>query len=238
MNEKEMIDYINAGNYTANFIKFLKQAFPNFDNTKQVKAEKLHDGIGNIKPDIKISHNGVIVYISHKDGSGNSVHQESCYEFFNSMSLVISEDFINILRLYHFGDKTLDGTGLQRYDANDLKKIYKEEIQNLNSVINTKDVLNYAIDKFLAIGNLKSDCKVDFVYYGNPELDGTWASISELKEYFSSNIFVKKEVHFGPMTYQVWGRNQNFTAKNPERRYVMQIKWSSIKNDLNAIRRL
>ena len=56
------------------------------------------------------------------------------------------------------------------------------------------------------------------------------------KEYIKTNVFDVGAVHFGPLTYQVWGRNQDFNAAHPERRYVMQIKWSSIEDDLKKIR--
>ena len=62
------------------------------------------------------------------------------------------------------------------------------------------------------------------------------ASSDELYEYLLGRDFDSNNVHFASLTYQVWGRNNNFTAKYPERRYVMQVKWSQIQRDISSIR--
>ena len=64
---------------------------------------------------------------------------------------------------------------------------------------------------------------------------------NEILMYFRKNNKYNNDisinaVHFGPLTYQVWGRNEKGTASHPERRYVMQVKWGSITDDLKKIR--
>ena len=60
--------------------------------------------------------------------------------------------------------------------------------------------------------------------------------IDELYKYCENNSFSSSALHFGSLTYQVWGRNNDFKAVHPDRRYVMQVKWGGILNDLNKIK--
>ena len=88
--------------------------------------------------------------------------------------------------------------------------------------------------RFLFVGNIEDSPIVDCIYYGTFE-EGLWASRDEIKNYFQNNDFSSTNLHFGALTYQVWGRNNNFQAVHSKRRYTMQIKWGTIENNLRRI---
>lgn len=235
-NEKELKDYINDNTYNQynnnikNFLNFLfgENLNPNLPFIAQ-KEE------GQIKPDLCIIHNNIKKYISIKKGSGNSVHQEKIEIFFPYIKKIFNNDTLNKLKKFHYGDDTINDTGIYRYNANECKQRYNPEIKILNTLFNKKTYLIQFINRFLFIGNI-SNISVDTIYYGTTT-SGTWASKQEIIKYICSNIFSSDTIHFGPLTYQVWGRNHKRTAKNPNRRYTMQIKWSSILKDLQYIRK-
>lgn len=238
INEELLVKYINNNyynRYVDNIKNFLKFVFGlNFDETLPFRAE--HVG-GHIKPDLIINHNKVSKFISIKKGSGNSVHQEKCSLFFRYINDLLGHECATKLQLFHYGDDTVDDTGKHRYSAAECKKRYKEYISDLNKCINKWDILEKFLDRFLFIGNIAGKHQVDIIYHGTIE-KGLWANINEIKDYIKENTFNSDTIHFGPLTYQVWGRNENKKAIHPERRYVMQIKWGNLKKDLINIRGL
>lgn len=235
INEKELIDYINSNtfnSYSDNIKNFLKFIFGNnFNNCLPFHSEKIN---GQVKPDILVSHNNIAKYISIKKGSGNSVHQENISEFFPFISSILDEKSLEYLKLFHYGDGTTNDTGTTRYNANECKRTYSKEIEYLNNKLNQWENLSIFLDRFLFLGNV-GDIYVDAIYHGSIH-QGIWASKEEITRYINNSTFNNNTVHFGPLSYQVWGRNENRTAVHPNRRYVMQVKWSSLYNDLKNIR--
>ncbi len=236
INENELIDYINSKKYTEynnNIKAFIKFTFGDKFNLQNPKfiAKKIR---GGPKPDLSITHNREEKFISVKKGSGNSVHQEKIDTFFPYFEDFIGKKELNWLKLFHYGDDTIDGSGEIRYNASECKKRYKKEIQSLNLQINKSNYLEAFLDRFLFVGNV-SELNVDVIYHGTIN-SGLWASDKEIKDYIKNNYFSNNAIHFGPLTYQVWGRDDKRTAKHPDRRYVMQIKWGSIESDLSSIR--
>ena len=188
---------------------------------------------GQVKPDLCITHNGIEKYISVKKGSGNSVHQEKTSNFFPCINNMLGSESLNYLKLFHYGDDTTNDTGNTRYSASECKTRYKKEIALLNAKLNTCDNLSIFLDRFLFIGNI-GNLNVDAVYHGTINL-GLWASRNEVISFIKNDNFNMNALHFGPLTYQVWGRNEKGTAVHPDRRYVMQVKWGSLAKDLELI---
>lgn len=234
-NEKELELYISNNTYdeyNENIKNFLSFIFgKDLNPSLPFYAKKIS---GQVKPDIYICHNNVKKYISIKKGSGNSVHQEKIEVFFPFFSNLLGEDYINSLKKFHYGDDTIDDTGTQRFNANECKARYKTDIDFLNKKLNEWDILKNFLDRFLFLGNIQ-EISIDFIYYGTTN-KGLWASKNEIIHYVKSEIFSVNGIHFGPLTYQVWGRNENRTAAHPDRRYTMQIKWGSLEKDLTKIK--
>lgn len=235
INEKVLREYINKNsfsNYNENIKTFLTFIFgENLNTTLPFKAEKK---AGQVKPDLCIIHNGIEKYVSIKKGSGNSVHQEKIDVFFPFVKNMIGETSLNNLKKFHYGDDTTNDTGKIRYSATECKKRYSKEVKELNKVFNKWTNLTQFLDRFLFIGNVGT-LMVDVVYHGTID-KGLWASRDEIINYVHNHNFLVNAVHFGPLTYQVWGRDEKRTAVYPERRYVMQIKWGNITKDLQTIR--
>ena len=237
-NELDLIEYINSKNvydsYNENIQKFLNFIF-DFDlSGENIKCYKEK---GQQKPDLSITCKGIKKFISVKKGSGNSVHQESFNDFINFLNgISVSESTIEGIKLYHYGDGTIDDTGKIRFSGNECSSIYSSEIKTINAELNKSNILEIILDRILFLGNFNGGNLTDYVYYGTV-YNGIWASREELLEYFLTNQFTSNTIHFASLTYQVWGRNHNFTAKNPDRRYVMQVKWSQIVSDICKIRK-
>lgn len=234
LNEETLRTYINErsfSDYNENIKSFLRFLFDEeFEVNLPFFASKI---AGRAKPDLCISHNGIKKYVSLKKGSGNSVHQEGIEVFFPFFRDLFGDEALDKLKLFHYGDDTLDDSGEIRYDAAGCKLRYAKQIADLNELINTRERLEVFLNRFLFVGNVKS-ASVDVIYHGTIN-NGLWASREEIFDYMLDNKFDMNAIHFGPLTYQVWGRNEKRTAVHPERRYVMQIKWGSAAKDLTKI---
>ena len=235
INEQQLRDYINNHNwstYNQNIKDLLTFSFKDCLNTSlPFMAEKCK---GQVKPDLVITHNNVKKYISIKKGSGNSVHQEKIEVFFPFIKELFDDDILNKLKLFHYGDGTYDDTGKTRLSASECQHTYKSEISDLNKKFNEWQYLKQFLDRFLFKGNVGTTY-ADVIYHGTIT-NGVWASRDELYNYFKNHTFSSSALHFASLTYQVWGRNNDFVAVHPDRRYVMQVKWGSILNDLSIIK--
>lgn len=229
-NEINSKSYINYNSNIRAFLNFLFDDNLN-PNMKFIAGKKA----GKMKPDLYISHNGIEKYISVKKGSGNSVHQESIDVFFPFFQELLGSELLTDLKMFHYGDDTTDDSGLVRYSASECKSRYSGQISRLNKQINDIENIDRFLDRFLFVGNVKS-ATVDAIYHGTID-KGLWASRNEIMDYVHNHVFSLNAVHFGPLTYQVWGRDEKRTAVHPDRRYVMQVKWGSIAKDLENIRK-
>lgn len=236
-NEDELIEYLNSKkikDLNSNMKDFIFFIFENIDEENIIQATS---GKSGQKPDMIVTINNVIKRISIKKGTGNSVHQEKVDVFVEFLeSINISNETINKLLKFHWGDGTSDGTGSQRISSSDYKQQFPEEIEMINKEFNKEKNIKEFIYRFIMQGKSDDYDIVDALYYGNVN-EGHWASKDEIIEYVVNNIFSLDSIHFGPLTYQIWNRCLNFNPNTENRRRVMQVKWGSLLNDLLIIER-
>lgn len=236
-NEDELIEYLNSKkikDLNSNMKDFIFFIFGNIDEENIIQATS---GKSGQKPDMIITINNVIKRISIKKGTGNSVHQEKVDVFVEFLeSINISNETINKLLKFHWGDGTSDGTGSQRISSSDYKQQFPEEIEMINKEFNKEKNIKEFIYRFIMQGKSDDYDIVDALYYGNVN-EGHWASKDEIIEYVVNNTFNLNSIHFGPLTYQIWNRCLNFNPNTENRRRVMQVKWGSLLNDLLIIER-
>ena len=239
-NEKMILESLNNKRYkdlNENLKLFCKNIFSyDFQGNEIITAQK--PKIKQTKTDVIVSFNGIDKNISIKKGSGNSVHQETLDEFVKYLeNKQVPIDIINNLKLFHYGDDTIEGNGNTRYTADECKIKYSKEIAQINNFFNQGTLFEDLLDRFLFIGNIHNASIVDFIYYGSI-YEAIWASRQDIIKYFKTNKFNSSTIHIASLTYQVWGRDPNRNAKHPNRRYIMQIKWGNLMNNLKEIQKL
>lgn len=172
--------------------------------------------------------------VSIKKGIKNSVHAEPISEFvhFLMMNDMPRDMVINFLK-YHYADGSTNGTGEKRISAQEYKKYHQKEIDEINEFINQEHILLKAIDRFIIQGRNSKE-KIDAVLYGVPE-DFLWIKkediyriLLEKKNDYSTSI------HFSHLTYQPMDRCLNYNPKYEKSRFISQIKWYSICDDIIA----
>jgi len=173
--------------------------------------------------------------LSIKSGTGNSVHQESIYEFvkfLNDLGAINNE--INPLLLYHWGDTSLDGLIgekdiCKRMESNSIKKKYPDLIPQLNKLFNK---YKKQIIKRILIGT-EDGMEPTHIFYTT--------SINFVEIYFldiqkiikfheDTNVIDNKNVLIGNMKFQNQNRclqgQEKLKGKKKKKRTDIQFKWN------------
>lgn len=185
------------------------------------------------KSDISIKVGTYKWNISIKSGGYVSVHEERISTFVGFLrSLGINEKLLDTLKLYHYGDGTLDGTGDVHKDLDTIKKEMCNEIEAFNKAVNEPEILYRIIMRFICCGTPIQRSYVTHIYYGNHE-DGMMLNAKTIVEYicsgYASNL---TSIHFGPFIYTPGYRGLENFDKNNVRRYYIKIKWPSLIRDM------
>lgn len=234
VNENEFIEYFNGKSFVElneNFKDFV--LFITDDDTLNEKF-LCKKGKGGQKPDVILTVGNKKYFISLKVGSGNSVHQEMFSEFLLFLdSIGFSKKGLDFLKEFHYADGTLNDTGRERLSSVEFCKKFPEKVYLLNKELNKKEFKQSILNRVLFQGKSESYDKAEFIYHGTIE-KGYWAKSTEIINFDAK---IKNNcVHVGNLTYQPWGRNQNFNAVHPERRYVSQFKFGGCEQILKQIR--
>jgi len=184
------------------------------------------------KNDLFIKIEGITKRISIKKGVKNSVHVEHINSFISFLKdLNIKDTIIDDYLKYHYADGTLNGTGDKRLSVQEYKENHQDEIDNINKILNTKEILQKATNRFILSGR-KDEYEVDAMIYGIIE-DFLWITNKEIKEI----VLNKKDdystaVHFGPLTIQPMARCLNYNHKYEHMRHFVQVKWYNISDNI------
>lgn len=186
------------------------------------------------KADIKIKINNEIKGISIKTGKYCSVHQESTktlYPFFRRVG--IEEKTIKALDSFLIGkvnDKRVDAITYIFHNYEEIKKI-KDSLNNYYIKVNL-------ILRFLFLGTEKQNYGCDAIIYGVPN-SFLWATKEEILEYLinydnNHEIFIK----FSALNLKSYDRNLRNNEEKKSKQNEIQIKWNTIKIDLQNIEKL
>ena len=208
---------------------FLEDLFPNVNGNSLVKCYKNRE---LQKYDIIIEINDTLRRVSIKKGVKNSVHTEPISELIHFLieNKMPKSLIINFLK-YHYADGTTNGSGEKRISGTEYKEKHQKEIDEINKFINQKNILTKAIERFILKGR-NSDYSIDAIIYGVPG-DFIW-----IKKENIFDILIKQRhknssaIHFSSLTYQPLNRCLNYNKKYEKGRYIAQIKWYNISDDI------
>ncbi len=143
----------------------------------------------------------------------------------------VSKEAVVAYLKYHYADGTTNGTGKERKSIEEYKKQNPCDINLINQEMNTIYVLNRAINRFLLQGK-NSNIKIDAILYGTKD-DFLWITSSDIINIIISKMNMEStSVHFGPLFCQPLTRCLNHNPKLERKRFLVQIKWYSIFDDI------
>ncbi|MBP3765983.1 MAG: hypothetical protein J6G98_02230 [Bacilli bacterium] len=230
-NEIEFADSFNNKRFCdLNILQqdFIEDLFGKVKKLSYIRAWKCKY---NFKTDIYIKIDDIVKRVSIKKGINNSVHTEPISEFIHFLiENNISQNLINSYLMYHYADGTTNGSGEKRLSGLEYKKNHQSELDKINEAINTKDMLNKIVDRFILKGT-NSYSKVDALVYGTKD-DFIWLMKDEIIDIINSKInYYSTGIHFGPLFCQPKDRCLNYNPKYNKNRFLIQIKWYSIFDD-------
>ena len=214
---------------------FLRYLFPFVD-----ASEKFHcfQTRNFMKPDICISLQSEMRYVSLKYGEADTVHNENILTFKKFLEENgISQEAINTYLLYHYGDGTTDGSGKRRLGSVEVRFHYEEEIKKLNEEFNqSKEFIKKFADRVMFQGvNPQANC-ADFIYHGDVDY-GVFMSRYQLMQHIDKKNwdFMTGCVHIGPFVVRPHARYSNKEIRNEEHRHTVVVNYPKIIQDIMYI---
>lgn len=241
INETEMRDELNNKrilDLNHNLKTFILDIFSLSSSDKNLnKLVRCIKRGGQKKGDLEIIVDDISKVISVKMGTGNSVHQEPVNDFIKYLSnnFKINEEVSNCIRLFIWGDGTLDGTGKNknRISAITFSKTYPKEIKKIQEYFDK--IKKNLIERFVFNGR-DNNLSIDYIYYGN-KIEGKWISSHILLDWFLDDKNKSSgAISVGALTFQAWNRNINGGDKSEKKRGVIQLKWGTMGYDIITIK--
>lgn len=186
------------------------------------------------KSDIKVKIEGVVKGISIKSGSNCSIHQENIESFKKYLLKIgidnnIQELFYNFILGYVNGNRVDSKTYIQ-YNKNDIeiiKKAFQEYYVKINLII-----------RFLFQGSEINKYDCDLIIYGIPN-NFLWATKNEILKFLID--YKEKETQYintSAFFIKCYDRNLRNNPKKKLKQNDIQVKWYSIKEDLELITKI
>ena len=231
-NEIEFVNKLNNKKYSQLEYKlklFIEDLYGNINKDSKIKCYKNN----NLqKYDIFIKVDDIIKRISIKKGVKNSVHTEPISEFIHLLiENKMPRNLIISFLKYHYADGTINGVGEDRMKIEDYKKSHQQEIDKINEFINQEHIIINVIERFIIKGR-NSNESIDAIIYGVPE-DFIWIKRNDIyKVLLSKRKVYSTAIHFSSLIYQPLNRCINRNPKYEKDRFISQIKWYSLCDDI------
>lgn len=161
------------------------------------------------KYDIVIIINNIYKRISIKMGFNNSMHCEKISSFINFLreNKITNKIIVKYLK-YHYGDGTIDGSGSKRLSVLEYKKLYQEDIDEINKKINNLNFLKKVAERFVLVGTI-NNYSIDCIIHGTVD-EFIWIKRDNIEKIIISYINnYSTGVHFGPLSVQSHNRCSN-----------------------------
>lgn len=208
---------------------FITKLYGIIQENDLIKAEIVPD---YQKPDFCVTVNEVTHYISMKNGVVVTLQQLDIDKFCLYLKEnKISNETIETIRLFHYGDGTLDGTGKERLDYQSIMPTLAKCIARANFELNrNKAFVWQTVEKCIFKGFSEEKIPAEFLYFGDTE-DG----------YIVSNEIVKKEVctryygfydnlHVGPILFRPHARYAGKKILNEKYRRSVDFYWPNLES--------
>ena len=231
-NEYRFVRYLNrkkVKELNPLFRDLLFDLFQDFDEEEVVIAWK--NDLPQ-KADLFVKLKGEFRSISLKKGIKNSVHASRISEFIHFLiDNGISKEAVMEYLKFHYADGTTNNKGEKRQSALEYKRSNQEKIDMINKEFNGEKFLRKAIEFFVLKGNM-SKIPIDVLVYGTTE-DFFWIKKEEIMEQLlSKKDIYASGVHFSNLLCQPLASNLNYNQKYEKCRYLVQLKWYSLFDDI------
>lgn len=235
--EKEFVKELNnkkVKELSNNLHHMIREIFGLVDEEALIKSALVEDFQ---KPDFYIEINQVRKYISLKSGSAKVIAQVNLKTFIYFLrECGISKRSQQTILYYQFGDGTLDGSGKERFEYNELRVKMKDRIIELNKELNSsKEFLKAFIYKFMFKGSYDENIQADYICHGDVE----YCVVCSMKQIFKhlerKDWVFMDNPHIGPIQFRPHARYYNKEVKNERYRWEVEMWWANLSSDMRFI---
>jgi len=240
INEENFVKSINGNMFNdlnKNLQYFLYYLFPKLDKNKKFtcyRTEYL------IKPDIIISQDSIMRFISLKYGQSETLHNEHILTFIQFLKdCGISDETIHTYLLYHYGDGTTNGTGKKRMNSVEVRFTYDEQIKKMNEEFNSsKEFIKKFLDRVMFQGVNPSASMAEYIYHGDVDY-GVFCSRNQFRRHIDRKNwdYMQTCVHVGPFVIRPHARYVNKEIRNEESRNTVEVNYPRLVQDIAYIAR-
>lgn len=237
-NEENFVKSIDNKTYfelTKHLQYFLHYLFPVINDSVKFHCFQTRNFC---KPDVCISLESEMRYVSLKYGECETVHNENIITFKKFLEENgISKEAINTYLLYHYGDGTTDGTGKRRLGSVEVRFHYEKEIIKLNEELNkSKDFVKKFAERVMFQGvNPQANC-AEYIYHGDIDY-GVFMSKYQMMQHLDKKNYdyMTSCVHIGPFVVRPHARYSNKAIRNEEHRHTVVVNYPKIIQDIMYI---
>ncbi|MDY6276599.1 MAG: hypothetical protein SPL75_03900 [Bacilli bacterium] len=217
-----------------NLQSMLKTIFPSISANDVISSKVIDD---YNKPDIVVSFGERSRYISIKSGHSNEVHSEYIDSLMDYLRLKrISEETIETLRLFQYGDGTTDGSGTTRMNTMELNYHLQKRIKKANEELNKSyDFIYDFVVRTMIQGRNEEAPAVDYFYIGTQDY-GSLCCIHQLKTYVYKkcwNFF--NCIHIGPIFIKPRARYADKKINSDRLRQLCVCYWPNLAQDIDYL---
>ncbi|MCR4879903.1 MAG: hypothetical protein K5906_02985 [Bacilli bacterium] len=227
-NDKKFLELSNNSKH------IIRTMFGHVEDNDVIKCSRLDNAM---KPDLSFTINNVTHYLSMKTGSNGIVHQEKLDFFCDHLKEIgISDRTIETIRLYHYGDKTTDGTGEERFSFRRVVFALDARIQEANKELNqNRDFVVHMLNRFLFKGREKENITAEFIYHGDKEF-GVIVTRKQVLMHIKLHTYEFLEnLHIGPLLIHPHARYVGKKTFNKEKRSIIEFHWPNLFTALRKI---
>ena len=234
LHEQEMIHSLNnkrINDLNQNLKTLMSALFGVLDENEIIKAYKVDDAF---KTDFVIEYNDQKRYVSMKSGKACVVHNEILINFIDFLNEYnISDETLETIKLFHYGDGTTDGTGETRQPYEETYYQLRDRIKKANKELNANmDFILAVVNRCVFKGSNDDNLEADCMYFGDVDY-GTIAT----KRQFIANIRRRgfdyyNNLHIGPLLLRPDARyvNKDIIYRRKLDRIVCY--WPNLREDV------
>lgn len=217
-----------------NMHHLVKTLFPTAKDDSLITSETYNDVC---KSDIFVCCDGKKLNLSIKTGKSEILHNEILDKFLAYLeSFHISEKTLNTIRLFHYGDDTLDGTGERRMDYNEIMFKYGDKIQEANYELNTsREFVKAVVNRVVFDGASEEYIKADAIYSGDLDY-GVVATKGQIEKHLMKKYYsYYKSLHIGPVLLRPDARYVDQPIRDVRKRNRIIATWPKLTQDIGFI---
>jgi hypothetical protein len=188
------------------------------------------------KPDFTVWKGTKSKNVSVKSGKSDSMGFENIKSFILYLRMKgVSSETQKTLLYYHYGDGTMTGTGKKRLTYEEISALLLPRIQKANKELNSPEMINCVLDRFVFRGSYGRVISADFVLFGGSKFGTLYSQEQIRKAATRKRYFYSRAIHFGPILIQPFLRDVDGKSDNSYKREKIQAKWHYMQSDLDSV---